>query len=217
MREPIVPEPDSRPRQQLDAPSGGSGYLALFLALAAVGLAGFGAWHGYGRSAELERRLERAEAQLAITSDTQTSSLSDLQQRLDERDKAIDLNTSEMRKLWGVAGDTNRRRISANASSLDALKKQLEDGEQRLQKDIATLRALADSIGGKNLAQASQINELLEQWQALSGRYQQALEQLSSIDGRVGDIEKDIDAINAFRRDTNRRLLELQNQGGGTP
>lgn len=213
MREPIVPEPDNRPRPPPDAPAAGSGYPAMLLALAAIGLAIFSAWHGYGRSIALERRLEHAEAQLAGTSDSQVSSLAELQRRLDERDKLIDRNSSEMRKLWGVAGDTNRKRMAANEAALERLQTQLQDGERRLQEEMASLRTLAESLGGKQ----SQIEELLEQWQTLSARYQQALEQLASIDGRVGGIEKDIDAINAFRRDTNRRLTELQDQGADAP
>ena len=126
------PPPPSAPS------SSGPSFLAIFalvLAIGALGYGGYLTWKFTEAQKELvaaQNQITNLEARLDLSSNQSSETVDDIRDKLDWAD-------SEIRKLWGVSHDTNRKKITANEDALAALKKQVAATE----KDAATARASA--------------------------------------------------------------------------
>lgn len=187
-----------------------SGPFALFLALLAIGASAFLFWQAQQSQivlqktlADSEARIAELESKLALTGDEASASVTALQAKLKWAD-------SEIRKLWGVSYDTNRKNITDNTTSLTAVNKQLKavDGEiksatQNVETDIKLLNELVDT---------QQVSlALIEQKMTSANKAAEKMAQdNTALQKRIETNEQAIEAIDAFRRSVNQQILQLK-------
>src|SRR5690606_19966034 len=116
---------DSRPmRTAAPPPSSSSSALAVFallLALVGVGIGGYFGWQLTETRTQLlasDARIAELENRLSMSSDESSQSLTQVDAKLKWAD-------SEIRKLWGVSNDVNRKAIAANGEKITGLTKEL--------------------------------------------------------------------------------------------
>ncbi|ROQ19514.1 hypothetical protein EDC38_0098 [Marinimicrobium koreense] len=218
-----TPPPPQRPA---GASSGGQGLAiaALIIAVAGVGASGFLAWKWTGAEqnlAQANERLETLEKRIAITSNESSEYVEEIQEKLEWAD-------SEIRKLWGVSYDTNRKRIASNQEGLESLKRELasvKESASSASQGLSSLRSAFD----KTEQQVSEVSSAIERLQAaadsveaqgqrlqnLSEEVDQLEEGLGRLRGlaeRVGTNEEAIEAIDSYRRSINRDILTIKEQ-----
>ncbi len=220
-----TPPPSGPPK----APGGqgqpqGLAIAALIIAVAAVGSSGFLAWKWTGAEANLAQaneRLETLERRIAITSSESSEYVEEIQDKLEWAD-------SEIRKLWGVSYDTNRKRIAANQEGVEALKRELASVKETASGASQGLSSLRSAFE-KTEQQVSKVNTAVERLQQSSdsveeqGRRLQnlaeevdqletSLGRLSGLSDRVSTNEEAIKAIDSYRRSINRDILAIKEQ-----
>ncbi len=194
--------------------------LILILALAGLSLAGFAYWQLMAAQQELvaaDRRLADLEKRLELTGDEANQSLTVLSAKLKEAD-------SEIRKLWALVNDRNRKAIEANKVSIDKLVKDLATTKT----SIAAARKLVDdqakvlvalqtnATGAHDLAQqavmdAELMKEELSTVVEQSNRSEKAVTSLqNSLTARVKANEEAIEAIDNYRLSVNRDLQAIK-------
>jgi len=206
------PQPVSARPQVVKSPLGG---IALLFGLAGVGLAGFVYWQFMQLQQQFEQssqaaevRIALLESQLELTGDESTASVTALQAKLKWAD-------SEIRKLWGVAYDTNRKNITANKEAIAKVARTATSANSAInaykkssQLDISVINELVDTQAQKVKAlDASNENAI----QAVS-RVQNTV---NGVEKRITSNEQAIEAIDAFRRQVNADLIALKR--GATP
>ena len=212
--------------RQTQARGGGSalGVFALLVALAAVGGSGYLAWQLQLSQQELvkaDKRLLELEKQLALSDDESSQSVTALQAKLKWAD-------AEIRKLWGVSHDTNRKAIKANGAQLASLKKSVQKDLAKAKQQAAAAQKLAEgqqkSLANtgqetsNNALRLEQLAETLdEQRQSLqaavdkANRAEQQVARLKTdVSARLRTNEEAIEAIDAFRRSGNRDIIDLK-------
>lgn len=145
--------------------------------------------------------------------------------------KQLEFLDSEMRKLWGVAGDRNKKAISQNQAEIAGFKAQFSQfkGSQfeplvkRLKDQQAVIAKLQAEINAANAA-ARKVNSLEQQVATTSSELSLTRESLEErfdrVSAQVGNIPdtgkatientKAIASIDASRRQINERLVNLE-------
>ena len=113
---------------------GGSSAFTGFLFLLVLGLAGFSGWMFLQmeqlkqaltvKESEFETKVSSLGSQLSENDQTAASNVEDLQKTLKTHD-------SEIRKLWGVSYDTNKKAIAKNLSEIDSLSKNVTENKKQ--------------------------------------------------------------------------------------
>jgi len=193
------------------------GPFAILLALAAGGFAGFVYWQLQQTQQVLqqtksaltsaEARVTDLEKKLMLSDDESTQSITVLQANIKE-------NTSEIRKLWGVTNDRNRKAIAQLEQKVDALEKTAGGMDEKIKA------ALVDVTGELKV-----VSELVDAQQAVINSADQAYKNqaqtLSTISKKVEQLDTElrrkvashdeaIKAIDAFRVQVNRDLIQLK-------
>ncbi len=203
---------------------GGSGLavFAFLVGVIGVGAGGFAIWTVQALTQELssaEGRIAELEKRLTLSDDEASQSVTALQANLKQAVKDIGTNESEIRKLWDTR-NVNRKAIAQNGDSLKAATTNIEKSVASLQTDLAARnKALADDVKALGETSASlgrQLANVRDQLQALDGASQK-LALVDQLSGRVRSNEEAIEAIDAYRLNINRQLVELQQKLGATP
>lgn len=212
---------------QIIRESSGPGFVAVFallLALAGIGGSGYLAYQLTESQQALvaaENRITDLEARLDLSSNQSSATVDEIREKLEWAD-------SEIRKLWGVSYDTNRKRIQANQEAIAAARRSLGEVE----KDAASARAATASLKRdlegeladlkRQLASAEKamatLNASADRIESLSIDVQRVTQQmpgLRDLASRVKTNEEAIAAIDAYRRNINRDILQLKQQLGG--
>lgn len=190
--------------------------LALVVALLAAGFSGYLFWQLQHTQQSLlsssqalarsDARITELESRLMLSDDESTQSLTVLQANVKE-------NASEIRKLWGVAYDRNRTAIS-----------KLEESVDKLQKSMAGVDGKIKSALGEVAGEVRVLSELVDAQQAVINRVDknvkeqasaikaavQKLDSLDAISKQVQMHDEAIKAIDAFRLQVNRELINLK-------
>ena len=213
-----VAEPVKAPPPKAKAASSGLAVFALLVAL--VGVAGCGWLYVKLEQAQkivnlADARIVELEKQLAMTGDESVASMTAVQAKLKWAD-------SEIRKLWGVSNDRNKKSISDNLSRIEGLEKLSKGVDAKIQSaikntsaDIKVLNELVDAqqsaftrvenSANAQVAKITQLNESLAQLQKMDAALQK----------RVAANEEAMQSVDAFRRSVNQQLLQLR--GSATP
>ncbi len=186
---------------------------AMFVAAVGLTLAGFTFWQlsmAQKSLLEADARIASLEGKLAMSDDESNASMTAMQAKLKWAD-------SEIRKLWGVSYDNNRKAIAANKASLAEVKEgfstvdtkiktALESTKTEIQLVNELLEGQQATFGGiekSNKEQTDKVREL-DQKLAKLERLEDELKQ------RVATNEEAINAIDAFRRNVNQQLLQIR-------
>lgn len=190
--------------------------VALILALIASGVAGYAFWQlteaqkflvvADARIAELESKFEITDGEVATTTEAMTAKL----QWAD----------SEIRKLWGVAQDKNRKAIAANTSKVAgvvkttaALKgtidKKIQSAVKSINAELSIVGELVDSQQATLVSIEGQNKTIVGEAQAINDKMNSIDTSHKELERKVGSNEQAIEAIDAFRRNVNQQLMQL--------
>ncbi|GAB2189235.1 hypothetical protein MAH1_08430 [Sessilibacter sp. MAH1] len=202
---------------------------SLFVGFLGLGLAGFAFWMLTQAQAQFDEQMKAAESRitgleqrLELSDDESTQSVTALQANLKKAVEDIRASESEIRKLWDTR-NVNKDAIAENTKAIAGAKsasaqasKKLEDQLARqqisqtekvalIEKELASLTTQQNTLAAK-LQNTAGLDALRNQVKTLETKLA-ALDQLST---RVISNEEAIDAIDAYRLNINRQLLELQ-------
>lgn len=189
------------------------GVIALLVAFVALG----GVAYMYQQNQLLVAQLSSAdsrivdlEKQLEMTGDESTASMAAVQAKLKWAD-------SEIRKLWGVSYDTNRKAIAANTGKISALTKSAGSVDSKIATALkgpkADIKLINDLIEGQQSAISSvetRASQGVAQVQALTDTLRKMEKSEAALQSRIKTNEEAIEAIDAFRRTVNQQLLQLR-------
>ena len=162
--------------------------------------------HASGRIQALENRLS------AVGDDTQETTLN-----LIER---IDLNFSEIDKLW-AARNENRNNIGTQRATLEehgeiigSMESALESQSDILNTANAQLTNLQSRVNTitENVASMEDIDRQISALQAQMNQVESSIDNLESIGNRVRTTEQDIESINVYRLQLNQTISTLRDQ-----
>ena len=200
--------------------SSGLAFFALVLALAAGGGAGYLYWQNMLMTQQLSQASQRIadlEKSLQMTGDQSSASAQAMQAKLVWAD-------SEIRKLWGVSNDRNKKIIAENKADIAQLEKDVKGTESKVaasvknvQDDLKVVSDLVDAQQSAITRADKQSADISAQIRALNEKMAKLDRTFSDISRRVENSEKDIDAINGFRRTVNQQLLELKGNSTSAP
>jgi|TARA_B110000503_G_scaffold71265_1_gene110671 hypothetical protein len=166
----------------------------------------------------LQDRFSELEAKIISTDESLDQSGELLVTRIETQESALVKHWSEIRKLWAIAYDQNRKDISqqqekikSQDSALEKLitlvanqKKELASMTGKLNKSAKTMNTMV----GSSLAAKSEISDLAVQLRGLS---------ITDFNARIADNEQAIKAIDAHRLSVNREIQELKERLSGKP
>lgn len=177
-----------------------SGPLFLVALLAVAGAGAVGWYQQDQRIAEMESQLEEAdywarqsklalarfEGELSETGDDLQQAGQSIEERLSQQGERLDTADSEIRKLWGVTNDRNRKRLDDHEARLESLDGTVEE----VAASTETLTASLDELEQAVESQVSELESSLQQEIAAQGEriegQESALEEVqASVDEQV--------------------------------
>lgn len=191
---------------------------ALVFALGALGLSGFLFWQSFEAKSEMqdslnmltttEQRVVELENKLSLADDESTQSMSVLQARVKE-------NASEIRKLWGISYDRNRKAIEELQTGSSGLAKTVQNLEASIKKQANDLSGEIRVVSELVDAQQAAIAKIDRSFTEQSRSIKDSLEKIDSLDSdlrkRMASNEEAIRSIDAFRAQVNREIMQLKN------
>jgi chromosome segregation ATPase len=243
--DPIVPESDERigrgedrggrtakgrKRASSDVPprSGGviGGFWKVLVLILLLGLGGLGYFfvQETERLSLLQSRFDDLESKIVSTDESLNQSGAALGIKLKSHGETLDKHWSEIKKLWGVSNDRNRKKIEAQEKSI----KSLEASRAARKKDVANLTAKltktgksVDSMASASLAAKLEVNDMVNQSRELVDQLNSLKQSLKAsqldLKTRVAGNEEAINAIDAYRLQVNRDIQQIKQQLGATP
>lgn len=213
------------PAYTVAAPSSSVPAIALVIALAAAGGAGFLGWQLFQAQAMLKQadmRIQGLEQQLSLTSEESSASVVGLQSNLKKLD-------AEVRRIAGLV-ETNRKAIAdgaektaavaRDATNAQKLGNEAKTGLASLKQEVAANKAVADASAAKIDGMTTGVSQQAQSVQNLKeelDKMQLEMTALDSLAARTRTNEEAISAIDDFRRSTNRELLQIKQQLGAVP
>ena len=217
-------ERSERSAESGERPAAGSGkrggMAALLVGLAGLLLAGFLALQWQKQVAlngSLESRIVELEQKLDVTGESMSESGAALQAALRDHADQLELHMSEIRKLWDLSNKSNKPRIDANEAAIATLKKDLGTTTASIaaiREDAAAGKVAAETVSSRILAFSAQVDDLVRQTQTNAGAVTRLQSTTGALTARVDESEQAIRSIDAFRRETNEKILQLQRQSG---
>lgn len=201
--------------------------LILLLGLAALG---YLLLQETERRSLLESRFNDLEAKIVSTDESLNQSGAALAVKLKGHDEVLDKHWSEIKKLWGIAYDRNRKNIEAQAKTIDAQVKTikgLQASSAARKKEVAALTEKlvkasksVDAMSSTSLAMKLEVNDALERSQLLVDQLNSLEQQLKASQQdfkiRISSNEEAINAIDAYRLQVNRDIQQIKQQLGGS-
>lgn len=196
--------------------------VAFLLAITGLGLAGFVYWQLLTAQAvinEYEQRIVVLEQRLDLSDDESSQSVTAIRAKLKWAD-------SEIRKLWGVSYDRNRKTLESHTKQIGKLEKSLKkttaDGAS-VKKLVSSQKSAIENVKQQGLEQKLLLEQSTEKFfdqqqqvqsvTDLANRLERQVAELKTgLSGRVTNNEEAIEAIDAHRLNINRELLQLRQQ-----
>ena len=221
------PTPASTPAYVSAAPAPASNLpaIALVIALAAVGGAGFLGWQLIETNEMLKQadtRIQGLEQQLNLSSEESTASVGTLQVNLKKLD-------GETRRIAGLV-DEARKAITTNAEKTAAVGRDAANAQKlgndaktgiaSLKQDVAANKTEADAAAAKIDGMSTSVSKQSQSLQNMKEQLDKMsleLTALDSLSNRLRNNEEAISAIDEYRRSTNRELLQIKQQLGLAP
>lgn len=167
-------------------------------------------------------RINALEAQLSTTDESMSQSSVAMQVKLNDLKSKTDDLWNQMDKLWASAWRRNQtdiaehgNKIKSNSTKVDDTQKLIKELEKvnvqlkkemiALQKDAEKLRQLKKQVEDKLAAQKTSLN-------GVTSNVSQFKQTLTAVDKRSNDNARWIESINAFRKQTNKALSDIEKQ-----
>jgi len=220
--------------QVVSKPSESNAHKAVVVGLALTILAALAgiAWlyQGLQKSAQqlaaAAVRIEQLEARLVSTDTTLTRSEVLLADKLKSIDQLIDTNKAEIRKLWGLAGDVQRKAIEQAKATNDqqnATLKKLQEQQvadrQQMTDHQTTLNRLSATVQNTEASarEAVQRMEIAQEKVSVLEGDVKALKQKQSqqeldYNKRITALEDTARSTDVFRRNTQEELRKLREE-----
>ncbi len=178
------------------------------------------------RLSQLQGRFDELEAKIVSTDESLNESGTALAGKLKDQGETLDKHWSEIKKLWGVSHDRNRKKIEAQEKTLAAQNKTVKNLQASMsarKKEITTLTGKVDkasqsmeTVVNSSLAAKLEMNDLVGQSQQINDQVnslEKSFESLKqNLNTRVADNEEAINAIDAYRLQVNRDIQLLKQQ-----
>ena len=186
-------------------------YLLLLVSFAASGYLFYQLQQLQQLQSGVSQRVGSLEGRLSITDESFSQSGAAMQAMLQEHAGELELHMSEIRKLWGVAYDTNRK-------SIDELKVSMTQSITRLDQLSASLKTLAtgvarvDALGSQMLILSADVEDVLTRVRATRDELNEQSLVLSRLQASATEQSTAIDSVDSFRLQFNQRLIQLENE-----
>ncbi|WP_438952130.1 hypothetical protein [Porticoccus sp.] len=175
-----------------------------------------------GRLAQLQSRFDELEVKIVSTDESLNQSGATLGMKIREHEETLDKHWSEIRKLWGVSFDTNRKNIESQGATLTAQEKTikgLQASAAERKQEIAGMAGKVEKAGQSAETAASsamaaklEVNDLVDRLQAISTRLNAIDKTVKDASSRTSANEEAIRAIDAYRLQVNRDLQLIKQQ-----
>jgi hypothetical protein len=123
----------------------------------------------------------------------------DINSNFKEQDLKLDKHWSEIKKLWGIAYDRNRKSIENIKTTLEYQKQDLASIGKKIEKSNKSMSSLVSS----SLATKLEVNDLIAKYGSKPSK---------GVEIRILENEKAIKAIDAHRLIINRDIQQLKSQ-----
>lgn len=173
------------------------------------------------RLSQSTRVIDNLESQLSATDE----SLSQSANTIDDR---LDLHMDEIRKLWDVSNKRNKDWIQENQRDIKALQSstdKLEKAVSGFNGQIGELKQQLKAAGEARERMQTRLNLMVETVQQLEDSLAAQRKSLEKLEGmrkefqgmesRLRETEAAIKAFDAWRREVNNRLQQLESGQGG--
>jgi uncharacterized protein HemX len=203
--------------------SGGSsgGFWKLLIALlfiSLLGAAGFG-WMQFDslskNHTDLQQRFDALESRLSSTDESMSQSGAALQLKISKQGESLERHWAEIKKLWGVTNDINKGKIEKNkkdiaflATKRTASEKSIADLGARVDKENRSLT----NLSGNYLAITADIDGINTAARNLSDKIASLEGALTKIDRQLKSNAEAIESMDAFRRQTNQKIYNLESK-----
>lgn len=176
-----------------------------------------------GQRDDLDARVKVLEQKLSVTDESLSESGAAMQSILKGHSEDLELQMSEIRKLWGVAYDTNRKNIEAlqkaqtsQGASVSSLRGAMTKVEASA-AEIGSLKSRLDTAANQSLALSAGFDEVEGQLRSLSDAVTSMRAEVTSQKGLTTNHSEAIEAIDQYRIQINQRLIQLENQLRSSP
>ena len=204
--------------------------MVVLLALCLAALATF-AWRQSQSQQHLQQRFDDLTRRLAFSDESVAQSGVALAIKLGEQEETLATHWAEIKKLWGVANDRNKKAIKALQLTDGDVKKTLKKTQKSLASlgnDLGTVRTglQAAQAGVKKVSSAAlvanaqtddfqrQLKSLASQLKGLDSEaasLQKLIEKNRQIQNRrLLEFEQAVKSMDAFRKQTNQKFSRLQ-------
>lgn len=157
---------------------------------------------------DMGSRVALMESKLSVTDESLSQSGAAIQALLQDHDVKIDTNLSEIRKLWGVAYDTNRKSIDELRASSSTIANNLSGAVDRL----GEIDDRFDGLGSQMLIQAADVEDVLTRLRTTRDELNTQAQLLNQLEAQSDDQLDAIDSIDSFRLQMNQKVLQLENE-----
>src|SRR5690554_589727 len=194
------------PKQAKSASNGGGsgrfGLAVLWLLVIAVAVASVAGWYSQNQRLQvLEAQLEEAdywarqsklalarfEGDLSETGETLAESGASLAESLEAQKKQLDAADSEIRKLWVIANERNKKQLEDHQNRIAAAETRLAENKKALADTGSTVEKVRVSLGADVAALTKQTETSVA---ALETANRQATEQLTTLSKQLADVDQ---------------------------
>lgn len=199
------PKPPKAAKGDKNDNSGGGGrssLVALWLLVIAVAVALVAGWYSQNQRIQvLEGQLEEAdygsrqsklalarfEGDLSETGESLQQSRASLAKQVEAQKAQLDAADSEIRKLWVIANERNKKRLNDQQERIAAAEAGLAEGKKALTDVSSYVDKVRTSLGGDIAALTKQTETSVA---ALEDANRQATEQLTTLSKQLADVDQ---------------------------
>jgi len=198
-------------------------FLVALLSLSLAALSVF-SWRQSQSQLYLQQRFNDITRHLDSSDESLAQSGAALAIKLSQQEETLAKHWSEIKKLWGVANDRNKKSIKAlelvDASANKALKK-TQQAQAALQARVKNMQAEMKKVSSASLVASAQTDDFYAQLQSLEKQLKAFDSEAASLQKlieknrqaqsrRLTEFEQAVKSMDAFRKQTNEKFSRLQ-------
>ena len=171
------------------------------------------AWQQYQQFFQLQQRFEALDSRLNNTDESVNQSGAAMQVNIGKHSEQLKKHWSEIKKLWGVANDKNKGNIARNSKDISFLankRSELELSIKKLRAQVDKDRSAAQGVGENFFGLSADMDKI----SASLDDYFLAVKNLKASvvqqDDKIRSNNEAVKSIDAFRRQINQKILNLE-------